>query len=110
MAVDPTNNFLYVLSEGSSQLFGFRVNTSQGTLTALSPASQPTGTQPFGMALHASVNSQGQNIYSASGQFLYVSNTLSSNITAFGLSTANGTMSSLGTQIAPAAPTGIAVH
>jgi 6-phosphogluconolactonase (cycloisomerase 2 family) len=62
------------------------------------------------MAMHASVNSQGQSIYGASGQFLYVSNTLSSNITGFGLSTANGTISTLGTQIAPAAPSGIAVH
>ena len=110
MVVDPTNNFLYVLSAGSSQLFGFKVNTSQGTLTALAPASLPTGSQPAAMALHASVNSQGQNLYSASGQFLYVANTLSSNITAFGLSPATGAMSSLGTQIAPAAPTGIAVH
>ena len=110
MLVDPTNNFLYVLSEGSSQLFGFKINTSQGTLTALAPASQPTGSQPVSMALHASVNSQGQNLYSASGQFIYVANTLSSNLTAFGLSTANGTISTLGTQIAPAAPSGVAVH
>jgi hypothetical protein len=110
MLAGPTNNFLYVLSAGSSQLFGFKVNTSQGTLTALAPASLPTGSQPAAMALHASVNSQGQNLYSASGQFLYVANTLSSNITAFGLSPATGAMSSLGTQIAPAAPTGIAVH
>ena len=110
MLVDPTNNFLYVLSEGSNQLFAFRISTSAGTLTSLSPASQPTGTQPVSMAMHASVNSQGQSIYGASGQFLYVSNTLSSNITGFGLSTANGTIGTLGTQIAPAAPSGIAVH
>jgi Lactonase, 7-bladed beta-propeller len=110
MVADPTNNFLYVLSEGSSQLFAFKINTTAGTLTALAPASQPTGSQPVSMALHASVNSQGQPIYSASGQFIYVANTLSSNITAFGLSTANGTISTLGTQIAPSAPSGVAVH
>jgi hypothetical protein len=114
MLADPTNNFLYVLSQGSSQLFGFRVNTGQGTLTALAPPALPTGngsqTQPVAMALHASVNSQGQNLYSASGQFLYVANTLTSNITAVGLNPATGAMSTLGTQIAPAAPSGIAVH
>jgi hypothetical protein len=103
MVVDPTNNFLYVASNGgSSAVYGFRMNTSAGTLTPLTPPSQPTGSQPVGLALQPSVGNL--------GQFLYVSNSNSANITGFGLSTVNGTMSSPITVDAPPGPTGIAVH
>jgi hypothetical protein len=110
MLVDPTNNFLYVVSELSNQVFGFRINTTAGTLTALNPPNQPTGTQPVSMAMHPSVNSAGQSLYSSSGQFLYTSNTTSSNITGFTLSTTSGAMSSPITVVAPAAPSGMAAH
>jgi len=111
MLVDPTGNFLYVLSEGSNQVFGFKVNPTAGTLTVLSPANQPTGSQPVSMAMHASVNSVGQSLYNnQSGQFLYTSNTTSSNITGFTLSTTTGSMSNPITVVAPAAPSGMAVH
>jgi len=102
MVVDPTNNFLYVVSELSSQVFGFRINTTAGTLTTLSPASQPTGSQPVAMALHPSVNN--------TGQFLYTSNSVSSNITGFSLDTTTGSMFNPITVIAPAQPSGLAVH
>ena len=46
LVVDPTNNFLYVASEGANTVYGFRINTSAGTLAPLSPANQPTGSQP----------------------------------------------------------------
>ena len=110
MLVDPTNNFLYVVSELSNQVFGFRINTTAGTLTALSPPYQPTGSQPVSMAMHPSVNAAGQSLYSSSGQFLYTSNTLSSNITGFTLSTTSGSMSSPITVVAPAAPSGMTAH
>jgi 6-phosphogluconolactonase len=102
MLIDPTTNFLYVVSQGSNQVFGFRINASMGTLTALSPASQPTGSQPVSLALHPSVDN--------TGQFLYVSNSDSDNITSFSLSTTTGSMSNPETTISPAAPSGIAVH
>ena len=60
MLADPTNNFLYVLSEGSNQVFAFRISPSAGTLTALAPPNQPTGSQPVSMAIHAAVNVQGR--------------------------------------------------
>jgi Lactonase, 7-bladed beta-propeller len=102
MLVDPTNNFLYVMSQGTSQLFGFRIGTTAGTLTALSPANEPTGSQPVSMAMHPSVNN--------SGQFLYTSNNAANNITGFALDPIAGSMSSLPPVITPAAPAGIAVH
>jgi hypothetical protein len=111
MLSDPTGNFLYVLSEGSNQVFGFKVNPTAGTLTVLNPANQPTGSQPVSMALHASVNALGQPLYnSQSGQFLFTSNTSSSNISGFTLSTTTGSLSNPITVITPAAPSGMAVH
>jgi hypothetical protein len=103
MVVDPTNNFLYVASNGgSSAVYGFSIVATAGTLTPLTPPSQPTGSQPVGLALQPSMGNL--------GQFLYVSNSNSANITGFGLSTVNGTMSSPITVDAPPGPTGIAVH
>jgi 6-phosphogluconolactonase (cycloisomerase 2 family) len=99
MVVDPTNNFLYVASEGSNQVFGFRINAGAGALTALSPANLPTGSQPVAMALHPTINN--------TGQFLYTSNSGSSNISGFALSTTSGTMSSLPAVVTPAAPSGM---
>ena len=101
MVVDPTNNFLYVASEGSSQVFGFKINTTAGTLTALSPnPNLPTGSQPVSMALHPTVNN--------TGQFLYTSNSGSNNISGFTLSTTSGVMTSLpSATVTPAAPSGM---
>ena len=81
MVVDPKNNFLFVVS-GSSQVFGFRINATQGTLTALSPASLGTGSQPVAIAMHST------------GMFLFVSNSGSSNISSYTVDTISGTMSS----------------
>jgi 6-phosphogluconolactonase (cycloisomerase 2 family) len=99
MVVDPTNQFLYVVCYGSNQVFAYLINSTQGTLTALSPANEPTGSQPVALALHPSVGS--------TGQFLYTSNSNSSNITGFTLNTTSGAMSSPITVSAPAAPSGM---
>ena len=99
MLVDPTNNFLYVLSEGSNTLYGFRINTTAGTLTALTPASEPTGSQPVALALQTPVGS--------SAQFIYVSNSTSSNISGFNVSTTTGSMSSPITVVSPSNPSGM---
>jgi 6-phosphogluconolactonase (cycloisomerase 2 family) len=95
MVVDPTNNFLYVVCEGSNQVFGFRINTTAGTLTSLSPANEPTGSQPVAMAMHSS------------GKFLYTSNINASNISGFTVSTITGSMSSPITVNSPAGPSGM---
>jgi hypothetical protein len=99
---DPTNNFIYSLAEGSNQVFGFKINTTSGVLTALSPPNQPTGSQPVAMALHPIVNN--------TGQFLFTSNTNSSNISGFTLSPTSGAMSNGATTAAPATPTGMAAR
>jgi Lactonase, 7-bladed beta-propeller len=102
IVVDPTNTFLYVASEGSSQVFGFKITTTAGTLNTLTPPNLPTGSQPVSMALHPTVNN--------TGQFLYTSNSNSSNITGFTLSTTSGAMSGLPAVATPAAPSGMAAR
>jgi hypothetical protein len=103
MIVDPTNNFLYVLFQGSNVLYGFTINTTSGKLTAQTPASVPTGSQPVAMAMRSSVQEN-------PGQFLYVSNTNSSNITGYSLSTTSGSMTNETTTVSPAGPTGMAAR
>jgi 6-phosphogluconolactonase (cycloisomerase 2 family) len=100
MVVDPTNNFLYVVCYTSNQVYGYRINTTTGTLTGVSPApNEPTGSQPVALAMHPSV--------SDTGEFLYTSNSASSNITGLTVSTTSGSMGSPITVIAPAAPSGM---
>src|SRR6266851_4240133 len=98
MVVDPTNKFLYVVNEGSSQVFGFRIGTTEGTLTALTPANLSTGSQPVALAMHSS------------GKFLYTSNNNASSISAFAVSTTSGSMSSLNTVSSPSGPRGMAAR
>jgi len=95
MVVDPLSNFLYVVSENSSEVFGFRINASQGTLSALSPASLNTGSQPIAIAMHSS------------GMFMFVSNNGSSNVSAYVLDTTSGAMSSPTTVANPGQPAGL---
>jgi 6-phosphogluconolactonase (cycloisomerase 2 family) len=82
IVVDPTKSFLYVISKNSSQVFGFRINATEGTLSALDPASLSTGFEPQAIAVHSS------------GLFLFVSNNGSSNISSYLLNTTSGAMSS----------------
>jgi 6-phosphogluconolactonase (cycloisomerase 2 family) len=95
MVVDPKNNFLYVASKISNQVFGFRINATQGTLNGLSPANLNTGLTPVALAMHSS------------GKFLFVSNSGSSNISSYTLDTTSGSMSSPITITSSAQPAGL---
>jgi 6-phosphogluconolactonase len=96
MVVDPKSNFLYVASKISNQVFGFRINATQGTLGALSPANLSTGSEPIAIAMHSS------------GKFLFVSNNASSNISSFTVDTTSGAMSAPITITSAAQPAGLA--
>ena len=103
MLVDPTNQFLYIACYGSSQVFGYKINTTTGTLSSLTPTgSAPTGSQPVALALHPSVNS--------SGAFLYTSNSGASNISGFPVSTTTGSIGSSITVNSPSTPSGMAAR
>lgn len=98
IVVDPTNNFLYVVCKDLSQVFGYRIFSTTGVLTAQNPANLSTGSQPVSLAIHSS------------GKFLYTSNSGSSNISAFTVSTTSGSMSSASTVTSPPGPSGMAAR
>jgi 6-phosphogluconolactonase (cycloisomerase 2 family) len=103
MVVDPTSNYLYVVCEQSNQVFGYRITGSTGVLTPLVPASQPSqGSQPVALVMQPSVNQ--------SGEFLFVSNSNSSNIGGFTVSTATGAMSNPINVISNPGPSGMAAQ
>jgi len=103
LVVDPTSNFLFAACELSNQVFGYRINITTGQLTVLTPASQPSqGSQPVALAMQGSVKE--------GGEFLYVSNSNSSNIGAFNVSTTTGGLSGATNVISNPGPSGLATQ
>jgi 6-phosphogluconolactonase (cycloisomerase 2 family) len=103
MVVDPTNNFLYVASGGSNQVFAFQIATGAGTLSPLAPASLPSqGSSPAALVMHPSSNT--------SNQFLFVSNNTSNTIGGFtvGVTSGNLSTSPTSTLFTPGMPSGMA--
>lgn len=95
MTVDPTNNFLYVVNNGSSTVSSFRINPTTGVLSGLNPATVSTGASPVAITMHSS------------GKFLYVSNNASSNISGFNADTTSGALSNAINVTSSAQPAGL---
>ena len=101
MMADPTNSFLYILCNVSSNIYGYHMITGTGALTALIPPLVPTGASPAAMAMHPNFN--------AGAEFLFVSNLAGSSITGFNVAVTTGTLSSPQTVLfLPGEPAGIA--
>jgi 6-phosphogluconolactonase (cycloisomerase 2 family) len=99
--VDPTNAFMYVACRESNQVFAFGIGNNTGKLTALNPASQPTGASPVALALHASTNS--------STEYLYSANNGSSSITGWSVVATTGVLGNpINVPFAPGQPSGMA--
>jgi hypothetical protein len=90
MLADPTNTFLYIACYAGSNIYAFRMNSTNGALTALSPALVPTGAGPVSLAIHPSSNN--------SNEFLYVSNNTGNSLIGYDL---NLTTGDLGSPMAP---------
>ncbi|HET7441902.1 MAG TPA: beta-propeller fold lactonase family protein [Terriglobales bacterium] len=97
LAVDPSDNFLYVADTTSNQLSGYRINASTGALTPLSTPTFSTGTTPMSVAIHPA------------GNYLYVSNNGADTISGFHLVTQSGLLESLTAVPAASRPAGIAL-
>ncbi len=104
MVVDPTNNFLYVVSSGSNQLFAYQISAETGVLRPLTPASQPTGGGPVAVAMQTS--------FDALDNFIYTSNSTGESITGFAADTTTGQLStSVSTTLfTPGLPSGMAAR
>jgi len=88
VTVSPNNNFVYVANSGSNAISAFAIEAS-GALTPVVPTLpnlNPTpsgGTTPNGLAI------------TPNGQFLYVSNGGSSNVTAFSINGTSGELAAV---------------
>jgi len=95
MVVDPTSNFLYVVSRTGNEVAGFRISQTAGTLSSLNPATLSTGLNPIAVAMHKS------------GSFLFISNYGGSTISAYNLDTTSGAMSTPRNVTSEAQPAGL---
>jgi 6-phosphogluconolactonase (cycloisomerase 2 family) len=83
VVIDLSGKFLYVGSDGTNQVSGFAINSSTGTLSALSPAAIP-----------AQVTGVRDLEISQSNAFLYVVGTFSRAVSAFRIAT-DGNLTSI---------------
>jgi len=81
LAVDPTNNFLYIVDHDSADVRGFRISPTTGGLSELSSAVMATGLGPVALAIHPT------------GKFLFVSNNGASSVSGFNMDPTTGTLS-----------------
>jgi 6-phosphogluconolactonase len=97
LAVDPSDNFLYVVDSNSNQLSGYRINPSTGALTPLATTAVSTGTFPFAIAIHPA------------GNYLYVSDNGADTISGYHLVVQSGVLGPLTAVASSTRPAGIAV-
>ena len=97
LAVDPSDNFLYVAATNSNQLSAYRLSPSTGALTPLTTPTESTGTNPTFVAIHPG------------GNFLYVPNSGSDSVSGFRLTTQSGVLTPLPTASTASHPVGIAL-
>jgi len=97
IAVYPFGNFVYVVDTGSSQLSGYRVSPSNGSLTVLAASPVATNLGANAIAIRND------------GNWIFVSNFTSSNVSQYAITPATGTLTSISPFITLNNPTGIAV-
>lgn len=103
LAIDPAGNFLFVANQGSSDISVFSIDGSSlseipGSPFTTIPPGTTLPTDPVGV------------VVSASGNFLYVTNSLSGTVSAYSIAS-SGTLTPLGTSpyLAGTAPSGLAL-
>jgi 6-phosphogluconolactonase len=82
--IDPSHQFLYVISHGSDQVYAFVINPTTGALTAVAGSPFATGQQPQSM------------VFDATGAYLYVSNIKDDSVSGFVLNASTGALTQLG--------------
>jgi 6-phosphogluconolactonase (cycloisomerase 2 family) len=85
MLADPTSTFLYIACNVGNNVYAFRMNTTTGVLTGLSPALQPTGAGPVALSIQPSDNN--------SNEYLFVSNNASSTVSGYIVNLTSGNLS-----------------
>ena len=96
-AVDPSNQFLYVVDQNSNQISGYRITRVNGNLTPLSNSPYNTGAAPVAIGI------------SPTNKFLYVSDNSSNTITPYSIDAPSGNIGPLSAAVSTGPlPAGIA--
>lgn len=96
LAIDPDNNFVYVVDKGSNQVSGYKIGQASGVLTSTSPAFLSTGLTPTSVTIPPG------------GVYLYIANSGSSSISLFQYDTTTGALSAKTPVSAGVQPTSLA--
>jgi 6-phosphogluconolactonase (cycloisomerase 2 family) len=99
--VDPAGNFVYVLDRGSAEIGEYTYSSVTGVLTALSTTSASTGVSPFSGGITANISNT---------NWVYVTNSGASSISAFSISAGRLTPLSSGPILVSGQPTAILVR
>ena len=103
LAVDAYGNFLYVVATGSSYINAFRISSSTGALSPLSPTT-------YALSTALGQNSGANSIAIRNDDsFLFVANANAETLSEFGVVPATGTLSPMGSVSTFNYPSGVAV-
>jgi len=97
LVVDPYGNNVYVLGTLSNTLSGFKISPVSGSLTALTPATVATGSDPISIAIRGDDN------------WMFVTNYQSQSVSQYSITPATGALSVLPTITTDNYPFGVAV-
>ena len=81
IAVDAYGSFLYVVATGSNLIYGFKIGSSNGSLSPLTPATAATGIGPNSIAIRGD------------DSFVFVANNSSSTLSEYAVVPATGALS-----------------
>jgi 6-phosphogluconolactonase (cycloisomerase 2 family) len=97
MAADPYGNYLYVVDTGSSQVSGYRISPTNGSLTAIPGTPVATNAGPNSIAIRSD------------DTWLFVANFTSATLSQYAITPASGTLTSQPPITTLNQPTGVAV-
>jgi 6-phosphogluconolactonase len=98
LAIDPGEKFMYVTNAGTGSTItgmvtGYTINSTTGALTLIQDSAFPTGTNPVSALVHPT------------GNFLYVANSGSDNVSQFSINSTTGQLTELDTATVSAGTT-----
>ena len=81
--IDPSKTYIYVVSRGTEQIYGYAINPTSGVLTAVPGSPFATGSNPESFT------------FDASGAYVYVDNVIDDTVSGYALNAANGSLTAL---------------
>jgi 6-phosphogluconolactonase (cycloisomerase 2 family) len=97
VAVSPTGLHAFAVDSGTNQVIPYSINQTTGIPERLSGGARATGSNPLFVAVYPN------------GQYLYVANANSNNISIFGVDVATGALTSIGTTATGNYPSSLAI-